>query len=128
MRRNSLLGVRILEILRPVGRSLSILLLVLAASVSLSPTKAETKKLLSAPQPQLSDRTWSQLKRTQAGRAVECNISMGVKQGQVLWVRMSKTTGLKAADDEICSWVKRTWRFNPDMSGTFSLPLVLHPR
>jgi hypothetical protein len=111
-----------------VGRSLSIFLLVLAASVSLSPAKAETRKLLRSPRPELTSNTWSQLRYIQAGQAVECKISMGVKRGEVLWTTMSKTTGLKAADDEICNWVKRTWRFSPDMSGTFSLPLVLHPR
>jgi hypothetical protein len=109
-----------------VGRSLSILVLVLAASVSLSPAKAETRKLLRCPRPELTSNTWSQLRYIQAGHAVACKISMGVKRGEVLWSTMLKTTGLKTADDEICNWVKRTWRFNPEISGTFSLPLVLH--
>jgi hypothetical protein len=109
-----------------VGRSLSTLLLVLAASVSLSPAKAETRELLRCPRPELTSNTWRQLRYIQAGHAVACKISMGVKRGEVLWTTMSKTTGLKTADDEICNWVKHTWRFNPEISGTFSLPLVLH--
>ena len=109
-------------------RSLSILLLALAGSVILWPAEADIKKLLSSPRPHLTVNTWRKLEfNIPAGKAVECTASIKVTSGAVVLVKMSQSTGLKAADDEICDWIKRQWRFNPELSGTFTMPLVLHP-
>jgi hypothetical protein len=111
-----------------VQRSLSILLLALAGSVILWPAKADIKKLANSPRPELTGITWRKLRfNIPAGKAVECTTSISVKSGVVVLVRMSQSTGLKAADDEICDWIKRRWQFDPKLSGTFALPLVLHP-
>jgi hypothetical protein len=111
-----------------VQRSLSILLLALSGSVILWPAKADTKKLASSPRPQLTGNTWRKLSfNIPAGKAVECTASISVKSGVVVLVTMSQSTGLKAADAEICDWIKRRWQFNPKLSGTFAMPLVLHP-
>jgi hypothetical protein len=78
--------------------------------------------------PQLTGNTWRKLRFIiPAGKAVECTASISVKSGVVVLVTMSQSTGLKAADAEICDWIKRRWQFNPKLSGTFAMPLVLHP-
>jgi hypothetical protein len=118
---------RIWRFYASVHRLLPILLLVLAGSLSLCPCNADAGLMLSSPRPELTASTLQKLRRIENGRAIECKIAMDVKRGEVLRVAMSPSTGLKAADDEICGWVKRRWQFKPDVNGTFSLPIVLHP-
>ena len=111
-----------------VHRLLFSFLLTLAGSVIFCPAKADTKKLLHSPRPQLTGGSWNRLRYdVPAGAAIACITSINVEEGAVVSVTMSQSTGLKKADDEICDWIKRKWRFDPKFSGTVAVPLVLHP-
>jgi hypothetical protein len=111
-----------------VHRFLFIFLLALAESVTVCPAKADTEKPLYAPRPQLSGSTWNRLRfDVPHFTAVACITSISVEEGAVGSVTMSQSTGLKKADDEICDWIKRKWRFDPKVSGTYKVPLVLYP-
>jgi hypothetical protein len=106
-----------------VARALPILFLVF----SLCLYKADAARLLNSPRPELNGNTWRQLRAIGHGQPIPCKIAIGVKRGVVVSVSMSRSSGLKAADDEICNWVKQKWSFNPKESGGFALPIVLHP-
>ena len=111
-----------------VYRLLFSFLLTLAGSVIFCAAKADTKKLLHSPRPQLTGGTWNRLRFDVPHQtAVACTTSISVKEGAVMSVTMAQSTGLKKADDEICDWIKRKWRFDPKLSGTLNLPLVLYP-
>ena len=109
-------------------RLLSVFVLALIGSVTFWPAKADEKRLFKAPRPELTAETWRRLTfNIPVGKAVECRTAISVNGGAVVSVRMSQSTGLKAADEEICDWIKQRWQFNPKLSGSFEIPLVLHP-
>jgi hypothetical protein len=110
-----------------VARALPILFLVFVGSFSLCLHKADAARLFDSPRPELNGNTWRQLRAIGHGHPIPCKIAIGVKRGVVVSASMSQSSGLKAADDEICNWVKQKWRFNPKDSGSFALPIVLHP-
>jgi len=111
-----------------VHRLVFIFLLALAGSVMVCPAKADTNKPFHSPRPQLTGGTWNRLRfDVPPGAAVACTTSISVEEGAVMSVTMSQSTGLKKADDEICDWIKRKWRFDPKLSGTLKQPLVLYP-
>jgi hypothetical protein len=106
-----------------VARALPIFFLV----VSLCLYKADAATLSNSPRPERNGNTWRQLRAIGHEQPIPCKITIGVNRGAVVSASMSQSSGLKAADDEICNWVKRKWRFNPKASGSFALPIVLHP-
>jgi hypothetical protein len=106
-----------------VARTLPILFLVF----SLCLYKADAARLFNSPRPELNGNTWRQLRAIGRGQPIPCKIAIGVKRGVVVSASMSQSSGLKAADDGICNWVKQKWWFNPKDSGSFALPIVLHP-
>ena len=106
-----------------MARALPILLLVF----SLCLYKADAAKVVNSPRPELNGNTWIRLRSIGHGQPIPCKIAIAVKSGVVLSASMSQSSGLKAADDEICNWIKRKWSFNAKESGGFVRPSVLHP-
>jgi hypothetical protein len=106
-----------------VARALPILFL----AFSLCLYKVDAARLFNSPRPELNGNTWRQLRAIGRGQPIACKIAIGVNHGVVLSAAMSQSSGLKAADDEICNWVKQKWSFKPKDSGSFALPIVLHP-
>jgi hypothetical protein len=84
-------------------------------------------KVLRSPRPQISPEAAAQLRRRTNDREIDCQVEIAVKQGVVISTRMSRSTGLPAADMEICDSIRKTWLFKPNLSGTFELPMAINP-
>jgi hypothetical protein len=101
----------------------------LCCAFALAPDRAHADtpgKLLRSPPPQMTPETSARLRRVTNGHEVDCQVEIAVKQGAVIWTKMSRSTGLAAADKEICDSILETWLFKPNLSGTFELPLAIN--
>jgi hypothetical protein len=101
----------------------------LCCAFALAPDRADADtpgKVLRSPPPQITPETSAQLRRVTNGHEVDCQVEIAVKQGVVIWTKMSRSTGLAAADKEICDSILKTWLFKPNLSGTFELPLAIN--
>jgi hypothetical protein len=102
----------------------------LCCAFALAPDRADADtpgKVLPSPPPQMTPETSAQLRRVMNGHEVDCQVEIAVKQGAVIWTKMSRSTALAAADKEICDSILKTWLFKPNLSGTYQLPLAINP-
>jgi outer membrane biosynthesis protein TonB len=79
--------------------------------------------LLDYPAPRLSLATYKIMGAGRAQKSLTGKLSIQVKSGTIDTIKVLKSTGFKAADDEIAAWIRARWQFRPGITQTFILPV-----
>jgi hypothetical protein len=108
------------------------LLVVVPASFAKEPVPAEewNQFLLKHPQPHLSWATWKIVGAQEKATAspLQAELLILVEKGVIKSVAIEHSTGFEAADVEVAHWVLTKWRFRPEITHSFTLPVSIIDR
>ena len=85
----------------------------------------DTQWLLDNPTPRLSPATYHIIDAGRAQKSLTGKLSIQAKSGTIDAIKVLKSTGFKAADDEIAAWIRARWQFRPGITQTFTLPVTV---
>jgi hypothetical protein len=93
----------------------------------LTPEEQLNLILLQHPLPRLSWVTWIRIEAQEKGSPpqLEAKLLITVEKGVTRSVAIKQSTGFKAADTDIARWIQAKWRFRPEITRNFILPVYV---
>jgi hypothetical protein len=113
----------------PLAAALTFLFPKASPSFATEPTAEGqyTQILLKHPQPHLSWATWKIVRAQEKAVAspLQARLLISVEKGVTKSVTIAHSTGFEAADLEVAHWVLTKWRFRPEITHSFVLPVYI---
>ena len=83
--------------------------------------------LLKHPQPRLHWATWRTIQAQQKGALSQlaAKLLITVDKGVTKSVAITQSTGFDAADADLVHWIETKWRFRPEITRRFTLPVYV---
>jgi hypothetical protein len=93
----------------------------------LTPEEMLNQILLQHPLPRLGWFTWIIIEAQEKGSPpqLEAKLLITVEKGVTKSVAIRQSTGFKAADTDLARWIRAKWRFRPEITRNFTLPVYV---